>query len=217
LSRTVPAPERNATPPLKRAKVLPAEAATVPKSGGACRKGENYKQSQIFIICIETLRPREPWNIKKSPPPPEEHRQECLWYRTSLPQGRKLRAKPNFHHLYRDTTASRAVERLKIATAQPLKNTGRNACGTGRACRKGENYKQSQIFINLYRDTTALRAVERLKNRHRPAPEEHRQECLCYRGRARCFESWMTERHQTRNSATESIPAALRTFAPSGQ
>jgi hypothetical protein len=31
---------------------------------------------------------------------------------------------------YRDTTASRAVERLKIAIAQPLRNTGRNACGS---------------------------------------------------------------------------------------
>ncbi len=31
--------------------------------------------------------------------------------------------------LYRDTTTSRAVEPFeKIATAQPLKNTGRNAC-----------------------------------------------------------------------------------------
>src|SRR5713101_5141177 len=27
--------------------------------------------------------------------------------------------------------------------------------------------------------------------------------------RAKCFESWMTELHQTRNSATESIPASL--------
>jgi hypothetical protein len=114
MSRTVLAPERNATTPLKRAKVLPTEGATVPKSGGACRKGENYKQSQISI--------------------------------------------------------------------------------------------------NLYRDTTASRAVERLKNRHRPAPEEHRQECLWYRGRARCFESWMTKRHQTRNSATESIPASRSPF-----
>src|ERR1700736_4535113 len=38
--------------------------------------------------------------------------------------------------------------------------------------------------------------------------KEHRQECLWYRGRARCFESWMTILDQTRNSATESIPAS---------
>ena len=52
------------------------------------------------------------------------------------------------------------------------------------------------------------RGCQKNENRHRPAPEEHRQECLCYRGRARCFESWMTMLHQTRNSATESIPAS---------
>src|ERR1700730_4520213 len=35
-----------------------------------------------------------------------------------------------FSDLYRDTTASRIGLKMKIAIAQPLKNTGRNACGT---------------------------------------------------------------------------------------
>ena len=39
-------------------------------------------------------------------------------------------AKPIFIKLCRYTTASRTVEQLKIATARPLKNTGRNACAT---------------------------------------------------------------------------------------
>jgi len=38
----------------------------------------------------------------------------------------------------------------------------------------------------------------------------------CQGGRARCFESWMTKYvHQTRNSATESIPASLLPNFPS--
>jgi hypothetical protein len=52
---------------LKCAKFRPTNfrTLTLPKglsvmfSAGACYEAENYEQSQILIICIETLRPRE--------------------------------------------------------------------------------------------------------------------------------------------------------------
>src|SRR4029077_14017135 len=53
--------------------------------------------------------------------------------------------------------------------------------------------------------------VERLKNRHRPAPEEHRQECLCYQ---RAERGVSNREGDTRylcftTLCRESIPAAL--------
>src|SRR6266550_8487635 len=63
-------------------------------------------------------------------------------------------------------------------------------------------YRYLIVLLHEHRHTSARRMVLRIENRHRPVP-------LFEGDRAKCFESWMTELHQTRNSATESIPASL--------
>ena len=56
--------------------------------------------------------------------------------------GTAVRSKPNFFSYdcneHGHTSAVAQLSEMKIAIAQPLKNTGRNACGTG-AERGGEN------------------------------------------------------------------------------
>ena len=46
------------------------------------------------------------------------------------------------------------------------------------------------------RDTSAVAQLSEIEIAI-AQPLKHRQECLCYKGRARCFESWMTVLHQT--------------------